>query len=329
MVLVRASPGMTDDRGLMMALLQEWAADRGYRVACGDIRVLDEVKSELQQRRTAGELDASFDRKRLDFFRYEESSEAIPHPRAVIVVAVPRPAHRLVFELETGAFETILPPTYVNYSEIYQQVQEDIVSQIAELRGHLELLLAPLKAVACRLGLVFYGRNNITYIPEFGSYFQLVGYVTDADLHIPEDWSPKPLRLMPECDTCGICVSVCPTSAINDDRVLLHAERCTTFFSEEPGDLLYDIGYLSGPCLFGCLECQQVCPINTGLLRILPSSVAFDRPEAEAILAGNVDEKHELSLSINRKLAILGLTEQALIGRNLGNLVAHRNVLAG
>lgn len=305
----------------MISQLQKWAAERGFRLACGGVRVLQEARAELNRQRSTGELDSNFVAGNLDFFLYESSSESIADVKGVIVVAVPRPAHRLTFELETGPFEVTLPPTYVRYSALFKEVRDDITSTIPKLHGHLEVLVAPLKSVACRLGLVTYGRNNLTYIPDWGSYFQLVGYVTDADIGIADDWRPEPLKLMPECENCGICCSVCPTGAINEERILLHAELCTTLFSEQPGDLHHD---LSGDCLFGCLDCQQICPANSGLLRIESADVTFDRHETDAILAGNNAQACHNAESVRGKLPVLGLTEESLIGRNLAHLIAGR-----
>ena len=305
----------------MISQLQDWAAERSFRVACGGVRVLQEVRAELARQRSTGELDANFYTSNLNFFRYENSSESIADVKAVIVVAIPRPAHRLTFELETGPFEVTLPPTYVRYSALFKEVRNDITSKIPELHGHLEVLVAPLKSVACRLGLVTYGRNNLTYIPDWGSYFQLVGYVTDEDIGIADDWRPEPLWLMPECENCGICSNACPTGAINEERILLHAELCTTLFSEQLGDLNHG---LSADCLFGCLNCQQICPANSGLLRIESAGVTFDRRETEAILGGYGARACDNVESVTCKLAVLGLTEEALIGRNLAHLIAGR-----
>ncbi len=302
----------------MIASLQRWAEERGYRVACGRVAVLDDVRSELQQRRSAGELDATFASRRLEFFRYEGSSERMTEPRAVIMVAVPRPAHRAAFEVETGRVEVLLPPTYVQYTEVGEQAREDLSRHIPTLCGHLETLLAPLKAVGCRVGLTQYGRNNITYIPGWGSYFQLVGFITDIHVGVAPDWTPQPAQLMPECEGCNICESACPTGAIGEDRWLLHAESCTTYLSEEPGEVERK---LAARCLFGCLECQDICPANRGLLRT-EWTVGFDRAETELILAKGAPEAGALSASVRQKLAALAMNEEPLIARNLKALVA-------
>ena len=60
--------------------------------------------------------------------------------------------------------------------------------------------MAPLKPLAVRLGLVRYGRNNVTYAPGMGSYIQLLGYLTDASLPLPDGWRPQEPTLLPECE---------------------------------------------------------------------------------------------------------------------------------
>ncbi len=301
----------------MIASLHQWATERDFHVAFGSVAVLDEVRAELQARKATGELESVFAGKRLGFFRYKDSSQSVNEPRAVVAIAVQRPAHQVAFELPTGTFEAILPPTYVRYSELFAEVREDLSSRFPNLRGHLDSLLAPLKAVACRLGLAQYGRNNIAYIPGWGSYFQLLGYVTDAELGIADDWVAQPAQLMSECDGCNVCESACPTGAIREDRILLHAENCTTYFSEEPGDLQRN---LSARCLFGCLECQEICPVNKGLLQI-ESTVAFDWVETQAILGDGPEADGAVHASIRQKLAYLAINEEPLLARNLRCLV--------
>lgn len=309
----------------MIKQLQEWTAERRLRIACGGVRVLQDVRRDLLARRTSGELDATLYANNLDFFRYENSADSIRDAKAVILVAVPRAAHRLLFELEDGLLDVILPPTYLRYSAVFNEIRDDITAAIPELHGHLEILVAPLKSVACRLGLVVYGRNNLAYIPEWGSYFQLVGYITDHDVGVGHDWSAEPLRLMSECDGCGLCSAACPTGAIGEGRILLHAESCTTLFSEQAGDLS---NALSANCLFGCLECQRICPANSGLLRIESAGVTFDRYETEAIL-GEHHEKLGKAPNVLQKLSSLGLTEETLVARNLAYLIQRKQAAPG
>jgi hypothetical protein len=105
---------------------------------------------------------------------------ALPSGGTVIVVARPRPASRVVFDLEEGSLDALLPPTYFHYRSTFEDVRRDLEARA--LPGvPIDQLGEPLKAVASRLGLVRYGRNNVAYVPGAGSYVQLCGYVTEAD----------------------------------------------------------------------------------------------------------------------------------------------------
>ena len=155
--------------------LSAWVRDRGYRAACGSPEVLDVVRAEIEGRLKAGAFEDEFYRSNLDGFRYLEGVD-LPEVKTIIVVAVPRPAHVLVFQGKGNRWiEAVLPPTYLAYRETTRRVLEELARPLSAEGYRLAPLQAPLKAVAVKLGLVTYGRNNITYVEGFGSYHQLVG----------------------------------------------------------------------------------------------------------------------------------------------------------
>lgn len=209
--------------------LHSWASTRGYRVAWGPASVVEEAKAGITALADSGALDATF-------FRSELGGEMVPQKhrpdRSVVMIAVPRPAHRVSFDLTEvggGTLEAILPPTYLRYRSLFEEVRQDLA-----LNGlPVEHLHGPHKAIAARLGLVKYGRNNLTYTPRIGSYLQLCGYVTDAVL--PSAPAAQEPELLPECRDCLRCRKACPTRAIGEDRVLLRAQRCLTHANESPG----------------------------------------------------------------------------------------------
>ncbi len=305
---------MGEDR---TSALQAWAAARGYCVAYGGTGVLADIRREFAERHDSGQFDSRFHGRRLAHFDYGGSFQ---QARAVIVVAVPRPAHRVTFELDTGPFIAVLPPTYVDDYRTRARIRDELASTV--LSGcRVELLNAPLKAVAARLGLVRYGLNNISYVSGLGSYFQPVGCLTDADLSSPEATLSEP-AVMPECQDCGICRSICPTGAIEEDRFLLHQERCLTFLNEERDDWPAALGPSIHNCLVGCLICQDSCPENAGLLRMEDAIVSFTRTETAALLAE--DLKAPVWDTIRAKLDLLDLRDyESVLPRNLRALLAH------
>jgi ferredoxin len=131
---------------------------------------------------------------------------------------------------------------------------------------------------------------------------------------------------LPDCARCSACVWRCPTQAIDRKRFLLHAEKCLTLFTENPGKLPPVRDRLSGelPCLAGCLICQTICPANQGRLKTEPAPVSFTFAETRHFLAadgnqsGNNRRTDPVWQGIRKKLMILGMLHyQNRILRNL------------
>jgi len=300
--------------------IHAWAKNRGYRVAAGNISLLEEIRGTLQKRRDAGEIEPAFYRDNLDVFTYLENC-TLKDPQSVLVVAVPRPAHVLSFSVVGKTIETILPPTYVRYRKIFEEVRDDLKAALAGLDCRLELLSAPLKALGNRLGLLSYGRNNVGYIDGLGSYFQLVGFVSDKRIE-GKGFLPRPADiLLPRCPDCRLCAKACPAGAIDRERVLIHAEKCYTLFSESPEPIPEGLKPPSPKCLVGCLRCQQVCPENKGLLRYEEAAVSFDADETAAFLGLGAKAGPVMNRA-RAKLLKLGLTEGLpVFARNLERLL--------
>ncbi len=307
-------------------IIQTWAKNRGYCVAAGDISLLDEARSSLQKRRDRGEIEETFFRDYLDNFSYLESSR-LKEPRAILLVALPRPAHILSFSLGGKTVETVLPPTYVRYRKIFSDTRDDLGTALSATNCQLELLNAPLKSLANILGLLSYGWNNIGYIDGLGSYFQLVGLLTDKRIgEIGKRRRPAP-KILTRCRECQFCAKACPTGAIDGDRVLLHAEKCYTVFSESPKEIPVNLKPPSIKCLIGCMRCQQVCPENKGLLRYEQTAVSFDSEETVVLLNGEERGSGQVAARAREKFYKLELTEDVpIFVRNLKRMLKLRRI---
>jgi len=295
--------------------LVAWSAERGYRVAWGPRAVIEDARQEIAARKSDEIDNRFFDRELKSLFA---GAEWAGH--TVVVVAVPRPAHRVHFDFEGKSFDAVLPPTYVRYRALFEEIRLDLVKNGLPGR-RVELLVAPLKAIASRLGLVTYGRNNIGYVHGLGSYFQLCGYLTDAGLpDIKKEWDGE-ASLLPECEGCSICTSLCPTGAIEGDRVLLRAERCLTYANENPGDWPDWVSRQAHNTLLGCLECQRACPANPDL-PVEETGLTFSSDETRQLLAGGQGELCTgAATGIRTKLAWLGQPyAEPVLGRNLSAL---------
>lgn len=288
--------------------LKSWAQERGYRIAWGPWGVFQDAWDELSGRRGAGELDETFDR---EYLAPSNGHLPLPEglPRWVILVVVPRPAHSVTFTSGGRLFKLLLPPTYIRYNPTRERILDDLAPSVFGGGADLEPLPALLKAVAARLGLTAYGRNNVTYAEGLGSYFQLVGCSTSEDLSEGAT-APRPPALMAACADCDACTRSCPTDAIPQDRFLLRAERCIVFHNERAPELPSWIPSSAHRCLMGCLLCQTACPVNAGRLRVEESGVILSEEETRSVLNPASPEADPSRISAERKLATLGLTEQ-------------------
>lgn len=303
----------------MDTILRQWAGERGYRVAWGSPEIVGSARSDVLARRDARELDEVVF---CEAIAPVSSLELPDWAASVVAVATPKAAYGVGFDLGGRVLEAVLPPTYRRYRATFEEVGQDL--QANALPGaRVEKILAPLKAVATRLGLVRYGRNNITYAEGIGSYLQLCGYVTDAELP-GADRPPQPPMLLDQCDGCDTCRLACPTGAIDPVRVLLHAERCLTFANERPAPWPPWLPATAHHCLLGCLACQRCCPANPKL-EIVDSGVTFSWDETRALMGEEASAGGRIEDGIRRKLQDLGLFgEESVLGRNLRALIERR-----
>jgi epoxyqueuosine reductase len=116
------------------------------------------------------------------------------------------------------------------------------------------------RAWAARAGLGFVGKNGLLIVPGTGSFVLLGEVVTTLEL---EADSPIPER----CGACTRCLDACPTSAFEAPFVL-DPRRCVAYLTiEHRSPVAEELRSGLGEHLFGCDDCQTVCPFNAGLGR--------------------------------------------------------------
>lgn len=115
------------------------------------------------------------------------------------------------------------------------------------------------RAAAQRAGLGWFGRNSLLLVPALGSWTVLGTVVTDAPL--PSTPPTGPSEHAEGCGSCRRCITACPTGALVDDGVL-DARRCLAWLAQAPGTFPVAFRTALGDRIYGCDDCQQVCPVN-------------------------------------------------------------------
>jgi epoxyqueuosine reductase len=109
--------------------------------------------------------------------------------------------------------------------------------------------------LASRSGIGWRGKHTLTLHREAGSMFFLGEIYLDLPL-------PPTAAAEPHCGTCTACIEVCPTQAIVG-AYRLDARRCISYLTiEHDGPIPQELRAPMGNRIYGCDDCQLVCPWN-------------------------------------------------------------------
>lgn len=113
------------------------------------------------------------------------------------------------------------------------------------------------KALARNAGIGWIGKNTLLLNRKAGSWFLLGEIYTDLPLRDSGTGTTRD-----HCGTCTACIDICPTGAIVGPRVL-DARRCISYLTiEHDGSIPVELRPAIGNRVFGCDDCQLVCPWN-------------------------------------------------------------------
>ncbi|MGM9425530.1 tRNA epoxyqueuosine(34) reductase QueG [Hydrogenophaga sp. MI9] len=138
-----------------------------------------------------------------------------------------------------------------------QQLAERIAAAVGPLGHRVFTDSAPVleAELARRSGQGWRGKHTLILSREGGSMFFLGEIYVDLAL-------PPTEAVSDHCGACSACIDVCPTQAIVGPH-RLDARRCISYLTiEHEGPIPEELRPLIGNRIYGCDDCQLVCPWN-------------------------------------------------------------------
>lgn len=149
-----------------------------------------------------------------------------------------------------------------DYHKLMRRRLQQLAERIQELVGPFGFRAfvdsAPVmeRALATRSGLGWIGKNTMLINRQAGSFFFLGELYTDLPLPVDEPYEQN------HCGSCSACLTKCPTNAFVGPNVL-DARRCISYLTIELKDAIpEELRPMMGNRVFGCDDCQLVCPWN-------------------------------------------------------------------
>lgn len=257
--------------------------------------------------------------------------EILPGAKSVICVA-----RRYGRSTEEEAADPVLAHSIARYARgrDYHNGLRKKLRKIAKLARTLGTEEAPVdarpmcddapvleRAWAARAGLGFVGKNGLIIVPGVGSLVLLGEVVTTLEL---EPDPPIPER----CGACTRCLDVCPTKAFERPFVL-DPRRCVAYLTIELRDGVPEpLREGVGEHLFGCDDCQTVCPFNTSSRRTSGNGIdaRFEAdPRWAAVSMRDLVQLDEESFGRLREGSPVGRATRVGLARNAALVMGNRD----
>lgn len=216
-----------------------------------------EVRSTLERRKAAG-LHGGMNFTYRNPARSTDPSAALPGARSLVVGA-------RSYLVETPADPCPSPAGRIAryaWDDHYGALRAGLeaMADLLEGAGHRTRVLVDDnamvdRAAAHRAGIGWWGKNANLLLPGLGSWYVLGSVVTDAVL------ATATLPVADHCGACTRCLDGCPTGAIVEPGVV-DSRRCLSWLLQADGPFPEEFRELLGDRIYGCDDCQEVCPPN-------------------------------------------------------------------
>ena len=218
----------------------------------------DDARQRLEERKAAG-LHGGMGFTYRNPARATDATRSLPGARTLVVGARSyrrRPPAAIPGE---GARARVAAYAWIEHYEPLRAALQAIAGRLVADGWRARVLVDDNALVdreaAHRAGIGWFGKNANLLLPGRGSWFVLGAVLTSAPL--PSD----AVTVADGCGPCRRCLDGCPTGAIVAPGVV-DARRCLSWLLQADGDFPREYREALGDRIYGCDDCQEVCPPN-------------------------------------------------------------------
>jgi len=250
--------------------LREWLDEQSHKLGFDSLRITDTHLGEASER--LKEWLAQGRHGHMDYMERHAQLRSdpgllVPGTVRVICVTMNYLPPDINFDVE---WSRLAQPTQAtvsmyargrDYHKVLRNRLQEFAQMIEEKIGTFGYRVftdsAPLMEVelARKAGLGWRGKHTLLLNRESGSTFFLGEILVDVPLPIDQEQESH-------CGTCQACIEVCPTQAITAPYQL-DARRCISYLTiENPDSIPVEFRKAIGNRVYGCDDCQLICPWN-------------------------------------------------------------------
>ena len=254
------------------------------------VKHLPEIHYEMEKVLNSGKVSSNEIFQNYIKDRKFELPEEFKDAKTVIVVAKFTNAATVNFNYNGKKYPTYIPPQYWDDGSTMDELKSKVKKEVIKSDDYKIEIARGLfmKRLATSCGLTKYGRNNIAYVDEYGTFITLFAFFTDwksSEDHFTE------VQQLELCDSCNLCLKRCPTGAIRKDEFIIDVEKCVTLYNETDAPFPDDMAKSVHNSLMGCMKCQEKCPYNSKVIKNPTILEDINEKETKLILTGKWDEK--------------------------------------
>ncbi len=242
------------------ALVKERALELGFH-ACGITDMTPPPHAESLDTWIAGGMAGTMRYMHRQATKRKEPARIVPGAtRAVVLTRYYRSTDT---RAEPGAGRVARYARGKDYHEALREPLANLTEYVKSLgtadtvaRWYVDTGPVPERELAQRAGLGWIGKNTMLIDPARGSYSFIAAVLTDVNLATDLPFEAD------RCGTCRRCLDACPTGAFPGERIL-DANLCISYLTIEfKGEVEAALATKMGDWVFGCDDCQTVCPWN-------------------------------------------------------------------